>query len=391
MSPQELERLARRRILWVSHGYGYGGDLMYFGEIFRHFRMLVPDMGVVVDQATRFLNPYQIRLLPLMRVWRHPLRRKNPDGQVYETELAMPSPTLVARLAGQRADVLIVIEFTLPALMATLLATISRRTRLVLLIESDPASRGASSNPIVLRIKRWATGRADIIQTNNERGRRYIVEDLRADPGKVRVAPYLTSRPPGPARQVKAKIGPLRMLFANSITARKGLRQLLDALAALDPGLRANVALTVVGDGPERSELEQRVATLDMGDRLTFVGKRSYGDLGPFYADADVLAMPSLADYRSLAGFEGLAYGLALLSSRHDGATEETVRDGINGFVIDPLDTAELADRIGILIRDRELVLGMQHASQALYDECFSLDAIAMNIATSAAIATRSR
>jgi len=207
---------------------------MYFGEIFLRFHALVPKMGVVVDRATRFINPYGLPLKPLMRVFRFPLRRTSPDGQVYDTEVAVPSPLLLGRLAAQKADVFIVIEFTLPALMATVIAALSRKKKLVLLIESDPAGRGASAHPIVLMIKRWAARRASVVQTNNWKGRRYIVEELLVDPAKVRIAPYLTSRPPGPDIQVVARTGPVEFLFVNNITPRKGLRQFAEAIASIE-------------------------------------------------------------------------------------------------------------------------------------------------------------
>lgn len=381
MTPEDRERARHLRVLWVSHGYGYGGDLMYFAEIFRAFQELVPQTGVVVDTDMVYTNPYGVPLLPLMKLLRRPIRRHAPDGQVYETEMTFPTPLLFPRLAAQKADVLLTIEFTLPALITTLVATLSPRKKLVLLVESDPAGRGGSSNKLVRRIKRWAVRRADAIQTNNAKGKRYLVEDLGADPALVRVAPYLTSRPPGPDAAIADHGGPLRILFANSINERKGLRQFLAALNLLPPSLRAEIAMTVVGDGPERAELEGIAAKLGMGDRLRFVGRRKYAELGAFYADADVLAIPSLADYRSLAGFEGLSYGLALLSSQFDGATEETVQDGKNGYVIDPFDAEALAARIAALAEDRALVLSMRHASKALYDASFSLESVAKGIA----------
>jgi glycosyltransferase involved in cell wall biosynthesis len=388
MRPETPQNISGLRVLWVSHGYGYDGDFMYFGEIFKYFRKLVPDMGVVVEAGAHYQNQYGIRLLPLMHMLRKKLRRTAPDGQTYDTEVKLPSPTMLRALSRQKADVLITIEFTPAALFATLASSISRRTRLVLLIESDPAARGGSRNPLVRSIKRLAVRRADVIQTNNAKGRRYLEEDLGADPGKVIVAPYLTSRPPGPPASIEAGTGPLKILFANSLTPRKGLRQLIAALAVIDPEVRSQIALTVVGDGPERSELEPLAAELNLGDRLRFVGRRNYAELGAFYADAEVLAIPSLADYRSLAGFEGLGYGLVLLASRHDGASEETVEDGVNGHVIEPEDAPGLARRISELVADRNRVLDMRRASLALYENRFSLEKIASNIARSVAIAS---
>lgn len=388
MTPEERERAARLRVLLVSHGYGYGDDFMYFGEIFRALREIVPGFEVAVDGRTAHRNPYGIPLAPLLRMIRRPIRRTAPDGQVYETEVAVPSPALLPRLLARRTDVLVTIEFTPPALLTALAATMSPGKRLVLLVESDPAARGGSSNPWVRRIKRWAVRRADAIQTNNARGARYLIEDLGADPARVRVAPYLTSRPPGPEVRIAPSQGPLRVLFANSINPRKGLREFLAALALLGPDERAAIELTVVGDGPERAELEAAAGALGLAG-VQFAGRKRYDELGPYYAAAEVLAIPSLADYRSLAGFEGLGYGLALLASRHDGATEETVREGVNGYVIDPADPQGVTDRLTTLIADRTRLATMREASLMLYREHFSLEAVAGNLALSCLAAVK--
>lgn len=371
------------RVTWVSHAYGYGGDMMYFGEIFRRLAPRCKDMRVLVDAATPYQNPYGLHLDPALRLHRIKIARKAAGGQAYDTEIAVTGPSLLWHLLRSKADVLVTIEFTMPALLAVLAASLSPHKRLVLLVESDPEGRGGGRNKLVQLVKRWAVRRADVIQTNNERGRDYLVGKLGADPARVRVAPYLTSRPPGPGGMIEQEQGPVRLLFVNSITPRKGLGELIAALALLPPAVRDQLDFTIVGDGPERAAAERSAAALDMADRIRFIGARKYRELGPFYAGAQVLLIPSLADYRSLAGFEGLGYGLALLASRHDGATEETLVDGVNGFVIDPGNPLHLAGRIEALVNDRALLAAMQQASAALYDKAFSLDRVADNIAES--------
>lgn len=379
------------RVLWVSHAFGYGDDLMYFGEIFRALRDRLPANAVVVDhekqRRTPYRNPYDIDLRPILRQVRIPIRRRGENGVVYKTETTAPSPSLVAKLAAAPVDVLIAIEFTPPALMAAMAARLFGRKGLVLMIESDPAARGGSRNPVMLRLKRMAVGCADVIQTNNEKGRRYATNELGASPEKVRVAPYLTSRPPGPDPDLRRRVGPVRMLFANTITPRKGLRECLDAMARLAPEELANVDLTVIGDGEDRAELEERANSLGLGSRLCFLGRKAYSELGAYYAQSDVLLIPSLSDYRSLAGFEGLAYGLALLASVKDGATEETVVDGQNGFAIDPTDPDGFADRMSRLVKNPDLLWSMRRASLARYATMYSLEEVAKNISESVALA----
>lgn len=382
------------RVLWVSHSFGYGNDLMYFGEIFRTFRSLVQDTAVVVDAAknrmTPFRNPYGLKLLPILRQFCVPVRRRGDNGAEYRSEVVVPDPLLAVRVAAQKVDVLITIEFTPPALLTMLASRALRRKALLLLIESDPSGRGGSRNPLVLKMKRTAVSLADTIQTNNENGRRYLVEELCADPSRIVVAPYLTSRPPGPEVDLSADGPNLRLLFANSIVPRKGLMECIAALDRVSPEVRDRLELTIIGDGESRAEIEARTAGLGMGGRLRFLGHKTYDELGRYYAASDVLLIPSLADYRSLAGFEGLGYGLVLLSSKYDGASAETVKEGRNGYVIDPLEPDDLAGRLTELALDREKVRAMRRTSLDLYDSRFSLERVAGNIAECAALAIES-
>lgn len=343
-------------------------------------------MFVCVDGSRRFENPYGLDLKGILRKWSIPLVRRMKDGSLYPSQVAIPSPSFLVRLLRLKPDAIIVIEFTPIAILGTIAAKVIGRAKLVLLVESDPASRGGSRNPLVLAIKRWVARRADVIQTNNEAGARYLTGTLRACPEKVHVAPYLTSRPPGPQPPVDPVADRrIRLLFANSLTERKGLRHVFIALSQLPGEILQRVELTVVGDGPERQSLEQLARKLGIGGAVWFAGARRYCELGPFYANADVLVAPSLADYRSLASFEGLNYGLALLVSERDGAARETVISGETGFTFTPEDHAQIIGLITRLVTDRALLAKCRKGSLFLGKTRYCVNTAAHNIADSLA------
>lgn len=357
---------------------------MYFGEIFRSFRRHFPNMFVCVDRRFAYQNPYELDLKVVLRQWAVPLARRTKDGVSYPSAVAIPSLAALWHLWRLRPAAIIVIEFTPAAILGTIAAKVIGRAKLVLLVESDPVTRGGSTNPLVLAVKRWITRCADIVQTNNDAGARYLTGLLRAPPGKIRVAPYLTSRPPGPAVSIDRRDGrPLRMLFANTLNERKGLRHVLIALSLLSDPIRRQVDLTVVGDGPDREALERLAGDLGLADVVRFAGARPYRELGQFYSDAEVLVAPSLADYRSLSSFEGLNYGLALLVSEEDGAACETVIAGETGFVFSPADHARIAGLIGLLAVDRKLLETCRKNALALGISRYSVDSAAHNVAVS--------
>ena len=372
--------------MWVSHSYGYDGDLMYFAEIFRAFRAYFPNTVIPVDAATPWHDADDLPLLPL-RAFRTLRWKRKVRGVDYDASLALPRFGYARSLRNLRTECLITIEFTAPALLAMALAWLKPRTGRVLLVESDPGLRGGSNNPLVLAVKRLAARAAHVVQTNTPEGKAYLTQVLRVDPAKIRVAPYLTSCPPRPDALPPPRTDKVRLLFVNSLQPRKGVDHLIAALGLLTPEVATRLDVTIVGDGPSRQRAEAMAKALEGHIAIRFEGRKAYRQLGTYYADADILAIPSIVDYRSLAGFEGLAYGLALIQSRFDGASHETVIEGETGFAIDPANHAEIAGRLTALVEDPALLARCKADAARLYAERYSVRQIAENLAESASIA----
>lgn len=158
---------------------------------------------------------------------------------------------------------------------------------------------------------------------------------------------------------------------------QKGFDILLRALAAL-PG--AN--LVIVGDGPDRLELEALAAELGVAPRVRFEGwsDRPRDHLTAF----DIFALPSRFEGFPLAILEAMLAGLPVVATRV-GSVAEAVADGETGTLVAPEDVTGLTEALAPLItdaelraamgargRERALALGpaaMAAAYEALYDE----------------------
>jgi glycosyltransferase involved in cell wall biosynthesis len=126
-------------------------------------------------------------------------------------------------------------------------------------------------------------------------------------------------------------------LFCGSLIARKGVDLLASAFARLEV---ANVRLRIVGDGPLRESLMQKLAGVK--ERVEFVGFRDWQELPGEYAAADVLCVPSRYDGWGLVVPEGLAAGLPVIATDRMGAALEFVRTGKNGWLIPAADEEAL-------------------------------------------------
>jgi L-malate glycosyltransferase len=132
------------------------------------------------------------------------------------------------------------------------------------------------------------------------------------------------------------RTGPCRRILVVAALERyKGLTYLLQALRLLLP-TRPDVTLDIVGDGRERGSLESEADGLP----VTFLGARPRSEVAARMRDADVLAMPSLADSFGIVAMEALAAGLPVVTTSACGAADDVATHG--GIVVPPADPRAL-------------------------------------------------
>lgn len=105
------------------------------------------------------------------------------------------------------------------------------------------------------------------------------------------------------------------------------LVEVFAALAAADPRRR----LVFVGDGPERTALEQRIATLGLTEVVQIAGMRD--DVEKWLACADVFAHPSLSEGASNAILQSLACAVPVVANDL-AANAEMITSGKHGTLI---------------------------------------------------------
>ena len=91
-----------------------------------------------------------------------------------------------------------------------------------------------------------------------------------------------------------------------------------------------NARLVIVGDGPDRSRLEQLAAEQGIAEQTLFAGQ-VVEQVSDYFEIADVFVLPGLG---GLAVSEALAHGLPVLCGLGDGCEVDLVRNGESGFRI---------------------------------------------------------
>jgi len=152
-----------------------------------------------------------------------------------------------------------------------------------------------------------------------------------------------------------------RVLFVGRLTTEKHVEVTLRAIAKLVPEI--DVVFDIVGGGDQRRNLEQAAAHLGLTDRVTFHGRVSEDELRAAYTRADVFAIASIAELQSIATMEAMASGLPVVAANAV-ALPHLVHDGENGYLFEPGDADDLADKLRrVLAASPEEYLRMQRAS----------------------------
>jgi glycosyltransferase involved in cell wall biosynthesis len=172
------------------------------------------------------------------------------------------------------------------------------------------------------------------------------------------------------------------LLYIGRLIRRKGITELLSAWTNLPHTCVGPASLLLVGDGPDMQQYVDYCANHRLSN-VRFAGRVEYDRLPLYYAAADAFVIPTLEDNWSLVVPEAMACGLPILCSKYNGCWPELVREGINGWVFDPLDvnstTAVLTqaiqncDRLETMGRVSRQIVSAHNAvtaAQAVLDAC---------------------
>ena len=147
------------------------------------------------------------------------------------------------------------------------------------------------------------------------------------------------------------------ILFVGTLRPVKGLKYLIQAMNMVRQK-DTKARLMLIGYGEERQSLEGLVKELDLGDRVTFVGKVPNEKVPEYMAASDIFVLPSLSEGFPVVILEAMASGLPIVATKV-GGLPEIVKDGENGFLVKPRGPEELADKVLALLENEELRRGM--------------------------------
>lgn len=131
-----------------------------------------------------------------------------------------------------------------------------------------------------------------------------------------------------------------------------------------------NAHLLLVGQGADRTALEETAQRLEIADKVRFTGFAE--DVRTMMSACDLVVVPSLKEGFGLTALESMALQRPVVASAI-GGLREIVADGETGFLVTPGDAELFAQRIRQLIEDKDTSLGMGLLGRARVEENFEL------------------
>jgi glycosyltransferase involved in cell wall biosynthesis len=162
--------------------------------------------------------------------------------------------------------------------------------------------------------------------------------------------------------------------MAAVLEERKGHRLLLEAARRLKQQQGLHISYRLAGEGSLKKTLEATAERLGLKEDVQFLG--FVFDMPGFLADVDVVVLPSLFEGLGVSVLEAMAAGKAVIASRV-GGLPELVIDAATGFLVEPRDVAGLADAIGKLAHDRNLIRSMGKKGRERLEKNFTMEQMA--------------
>ncbi|WP_321853507.1 glycosyltransferase [Paraburkholderia tropica] len=141
----------------------------------------------------------------------------------------------------------------------------------------------------------------------------------------------------------------------------KGYDLLIDAWQLIRRDCANGWSVVVIGDGPEKPFLEQKIKALGLSETFLLVGRKN--DVASYYEKADLFCLSSLAEGLPMVLIEAQAYGVPCVSFNCLTGPSEIIEHGVNGLLVDCGDVVGLANALRLMMEDQDMRTRMSSAS----------------------------
>ncbi|MBU6324013.1 MAG: N-acetyl-alpha-D-glucosaminyl L-malate synthase BshA [Bacteroidetes bacterium] len=213
--------------------------------------------------------------------------------------------------------------------------------------------REATFEPVVS----WSINHSDGVTAVSESLKRdthanfHISRDIRVIPNFIDFSRF-SKKPKEHFKKAIAPNGERILVHTSNFRKVKRVEDVVRVFAEVSRAMPARLLL--IGDGPERSNIEKIARELDICERVTFLGKQEA--IEEILSVCDLFLLPSESESFGLAALEAMACEVPVVSSNAGGIPEVNVH-GVTGYLSDVGNVASMAGHAIALLSDEALLL----------------------------------
>ncbi len=242
-------------------------------------------------------------------------------------------------------------------------------------------------NQLVRRVRKTTIAN-EIIATKLTREARVKPEDVVVVPIGVDVDDFNPHLDVSDVRQRYGLDGKRNILFVGRICAEKGVEYLVKAASIVVNGpANRSIQFLLVGPteqfdpnaknySPYMARVNKLIADFGLQQDMILTGIVPIDDLRRLYAACDMVVVPSIVDLDPRVQLEAMASGRPVIGTRV-GTMPRRIRDGESGFIVDPADEKQLAEKICYLLGDPAEMKRMGAFARKLAEEELASDKMA--------------
>jgi glycosyltransferase involved in cell wall biosynthesis len=166
-----------------------------------------------------------------------------------------------------------------------------------------------------------------------------------------------------------------KILHVARLTEKKGTEYLITAVSKLSS---QDVILQIIGEGPLEKELKNKVKSLNIENRVEFLGSKSHEEVLEHMRNCAIFSVPSVtarngdAEGLGMVFLEAAIYEVPVVATLHGGIPEAVI-DGETGFLVPERDSTLLAEKIQYLLDNPEERIKMGKAARKMVEHKFDI------------------
>lgn len=191
------------------------------------------------------------------------------------------------------------------------------------------------------------------------KGMRNVLEGFGVDvpidvvPNGVDIRPFMQAAGVKDRQDLGIKPEEVLLVYAGRLGPEKNLPFLLKSFSGLAHAYE-HVHLMLLGDGPERGNLEESVHKMQIQQRVHFTGMVKYEDIPGYLGMADAFITASVSEVHPLSVIEAMAAGLPTLGINSPGIGD-TIQNGLTGFLVHEEELAAFTAKLVRLVTEGDL------------------------------------